>query len=57
MQSAMTLPMTLPAPVSAGSIESYIQAVNRIASSPPAVGTTCAGSTPTYPAIAALSSA
>ena len=30
MQSAMTLPMTLPAPVSAGSIESYIQTVNRI---------------------------
>ena len=30
MQSAMTLPMTLPAPVSAGSIESYIQAVNRV---------------------------
>jgi RNA polymerase sigma-32 factor len=30
MQAAMSLPMTLPAPVSAGSIDSYIQAVNRI---------------------------
>jgi len=30
MQTAMSLPMTLPAPVSAGSIDSYIQAVNRI---------------------------
>ncbi|HEY6966593.1 MAG TPA: RNA polymerase sigma factor RpoH [Burkholderiales bacterium] len=30
MQAAMTLPMALPAPLSAGSIESYIQAVNRI---------------------------
>jgi RNA polymerase sigma-32 factor len=30
MQAAMTLPMALPAPISAGSIESYIQAVNRI---------------------------
>jgi len=30
MQMAMSLPMTLPAPVSAGSIEAYIQAVNRI---------------------------
>jgi RNA polymerase sigma-32 factor len=30
MQTAMSLPMTLPAPISAGSIESYIQAVNRI---------------------------
>jgi RNA polymerase sigma-32 factor len=30
MQTAMSLPMILPAPVSAGSIESYIQAVNRI---------------------------
>ena len=34
MQPAMTLPMsfptTLPAPVSGGSIEAYIQAVNRI---------------------------
>ena len=30
MQTAMSLPMTLPAPVSAGSIEAYIQAVNRI---------------------------
>ena len=30
MQSAMSLPMTLPTPVSAGSIEAYIQAVNRI---------------------------
>jgi len=29
MQTAMSLPMTLPAPVSAGSLESYIQAVNR----------------------------
>ena len=29
MQTAISLPMTLPAPVSAGSIESYIQAVNR----------------------------
>src|SRR5579871_282149 len=30
MQATMSLPMTLPTPVSAGSIESYIQAVNRI---------------------------
>jgi len=30
MQSALSLPMMLPAPVSAGSIEAYIQAVNRI---------------------------
>jgi RNA polymerase sigma-32 factor len=30
MQAVMTLPMALPAPISAGSIESYIQAVNRI---------------------------
>ncbi len=30
MQTAMTLPMTLPAPISAGSIDTYIQAVNRI---------------------------
>ena len=30
MQSALSLPMTLPAPVSAGSIEAYVQAVNRI---------------------------
>jgi len=30
MQTAMTLPMTLPAPISAGSIDAYIQAVNRI---------------------------
>src|SRR4029078_3972431 len=30
MQTAMPLPMTLPAPISAGSIEAYIQAVNRI---------------------------
>jgi RNA polymerase sigma-32 factor len=30
MQSAMSLPMTLPAPLSAGSIEAYIQAVNRV---------------------------
>jgi RNA polymerase sigma-32 factor len=30
MQSPMTLPMTLPAPISAGSIEAYIQAVNRM---------------------------
>ncbi len=30
MQTAISLPMTLPAPVSAGSIESYIQAVNRL---------------------------
>jgi len=30
MQAAMSLPMTLPAPISAGSIDSYIQAVNRI---------------------------
>ena len=30
MQSALSLPMTLPTPVSAGSIEAYIQAVNRI---------------------------
>jgi RNA polymerase sigma-32 factor len=29
MQATMSLPMTLPTPVSAGSIESYIQAVNR----------------------------
>ena len=30
MQTAMSLPMMLPTPVSAGSIEAYIQAVNRI---------------------------
>jgi RNA polymerase sigma-32 factor len=30
MQTAMSLPMRLPAPVSAGSIDAYIQAVNRI---------------------------
>ncbi len=30
MRTAMSLPMTLPAPLSAGSIEAYIQAVNRI---------------------------
>lgn len=30
MQTAMTLPMTLPAPISAGSIDAYIQAVNRV---------------------------
>jgi RNA polymerase sigma-32 factor len=30
MQAAMSLPMTLPAQLSAGSIDSYIQAVNRI---------------------------
>ena len=30
MQTAMSLPMTLPVPVSAGSIDAYIQAVNRI---------------------------
>jgi RNA polymerase sigma-32 factor len=30
VQFAMSLPMTLPAPVSAGSIDAYIQAVNRI---------------------------
>jgi RNA polymerase sigma-32 factor len=30
MQTAMSLPMMLPAPVSAGSIEAYIQAVKRI---------------------------
>ena len=30
MQTAMSLPMTLPAPMSAGSIEAYIQAVNRV---------------------------
>ncbi len=30
MQTAVTLPMTLPAPISAGSIDAYIQAVNRI---------------------------
>ena len=30
MQQAMSLPMTLPTPVSAGSIEAYIQAVNRM---------------------------
>mgnify|MGYP001559477889 FL=1 len=30
MQTALSLPMTLPAPISAGSIEAYIQAVNRI---------------------------
>jgi len=30
MQTALSLPMTLPVPVSAGSIEAYIQAVNRI---------------------------
>jgi RNA polymerase sigma-32 factor len=29
MQATMSLPMTLPTPVSAGSIESYVQAVNR----------------------------
>ena len=30
MQSAMSLPITLPAPMSAGSIEAYIQAINRV---------------------------
>ena len=30
MQTAMSLPMTLPAPLSAGSIDAYIQAINRI---------------------------
>ena len=30
MQTALSLPMTLPAPLSAGSIEAYIQAVGRI---------------------------
>ena len=30
MQTALSMPMMLPAPVSAGSIEAYIQAVNRI---------------------------
>jgi len=30
MRTAMSLPMTLPAPLAAGSIEAYIQAVNRI---------------------------
>jgi RNA polymerase sigma-32 factor len=30
MHAAMSLPMTLPAPISAGSIDAYIQAVNRI---------------------------
>ena len=30
MQTAMTLPMTFPAPISAGSIDAYIQSVNRI---------------------------
>jgi len=30
MQATMSLPMTLPTPVSAGSIESYVQAVNRM---------------------------
>ena len=30
MQTAMTLPLTFPAPTSAGSIEAYIQAVHRI---------------------------
>ena len=30
MQTAMSLPLTLPAPVSASSIEAYIQAVNRM---------------------------
>ena len=30
MQATMSLPMTLPTPVSAGSIESYIQAVSRM---------------------------
>ena len=30
MQTAMSLSKTLPAPISAGSIEAYIQAVNRI---------------------------
>jgi RNA polymerase sigma-32 factor len=30
MQATMALPMTLPAPISAGSIQAYIQAVNRI---------------------------
>jgi RNA polymerase sigma-32 factor len=30
MQTAMSLPMALPTPVSAGSIDAYIQAVNRI---------------------------
>ena len=30
MQAAMSLPVRLPAPISAGSIEAYIQAVNRV---------------------------
>jgi RNA polymerase sigma-32 factor len=30
MQAVMPLPMTLPAPISAGSIDAYMQAVNRI---------------------------
>ena len=30
MQATMSLPMTLPVPISAGSIQSYIQAVNRM---------------------------
>ena len=30
MQSAVALPMTLPAPLSAGSIDAYIQAVQRM---------------------------
>ncbi len=30
MQTAMALPMTLPTPLSAGSIEAYIQAANRV---------------------------
>jgi len=30
MQTAMSLPMALPAPISAGSIEAYIQAVQRV---------------------------
>ncbi len=30
MQTAISLPMTFPAPISAGSIDAYIQAVNRI---------------------------
>jgi RNA polymerase sigma-32 factor len=30
MQTAMSLPVMLPAPISAGSLESYIQAVNRM---------------------------
>ena len=30
MQAAMTLPVRLPVPISAGSIEAYIQAINRV---------------------------